>query len=108
MAPRLRPITLPGGGTARRIIDLAGGGEPVTHKIEFLQLAARDDVPTFRQVFEVTGRYTLVRRRCPDCNGRPETIPPAEGFTAAILLIHDSSCPAFMGAVALYRAGGAL
>lgn len=34
-----------------------------------------------------------VPRSCPDCSGRPETIPPIEGFQAALLLIHDGSCP---------------
>ena len=111
MTHRIRPgtagrIAVPG-GTCRRVIDLAGD-DPESHRVEFLQLAAVAGSPVFRQIFEVTGRYTLIRPGCLDCTGTVTTIEPGAEFDSALVLVHDGSCPAFAGAVALYRAGGAL
>ena len=60
--------------------------------LELLHLGrAPDQVARIEYLSE--SPYVRVPRRCPDCTGRPEPILPADGFDAALLLIHDGSCP---------------
>jgi hypothetical protein len=75
------------------------------HRIEFLHLSAAGDLPILRHVREAGGRYLAVRPRCLDCLGEPVTIPPDDGFDAAVLLAHDPTCPLFLSAVRAF--GGA-
>lgn len=38
-------------------------------------------------------RLLAVPRTCPDCTASPVTIPPLKGFSAAVLTVHDATCP---------------
>jgi hypothetical protein len=100
-------IVLPGGGTCTRVIDLTGDPGPQVHRIEFLHLCTESDLPGLRHTREVNGRYLAVRPRCLDCLGQPATIPPDEGFDAAVLLVHDRTCPLFNDALRQFAGGAA-
>lgn len=80
---------------------------PVVRRIEVVHIGAAAGLPVLQTIHEYGCRYVRVPRQCLDCSGRPETIPPAEGFSAAILLIHDASCPLFLGAVRRLAEGAA-
>jgi hypothetical protein len=68
---------------------------PAVRRIEFLHVAAAADLPVLRHARQVHGRFLSVRPRCLDCSGEPVTVPPDEGFDAAVLLVHDRACPLF-------------
>jgi hypothetical protein len=69
------------------------------HKVQLVQVSTVGDMPYIRTLHEVAWRYGGTPRRCPDCTGRSFTVPPPEGITAAVLLVHDAICPAFGGAL---------
>jgi hypothetical protein len=63
-------------------------------RVEVLDLAAGRDEIVYREM--VTGhRYARVPKRCDDCNGEVSTITPAAGYTAALLRVHQRTCPQF-------------
>lgn len=52
--------------------------------------ACVDQMARFEVMTEA--RFLRVPRSCPDCTGTPEAIPPGDGFSAALLTVHDASC----------------
>lgn len=70
--------------------------------VEVLDIAVgRDEI--LRRELATEYQYARVPKRCGDCNGEVSTIPPEPGYTAALLRIHERTCPQF-GSMALREA----
>lgn len=75
------------------------------YRVQVLDMAAGRDEILHREL--VTGsRYAGVPERCGDCNGQVSTIPPEPGYLAALLRIHERTCPQFGSMVLRADQGG--
>jgi hypothetical protein len=72
------------------------------YRVEVIDLAVgRGEILSRELLTEC--RYARVPEKCGDCNGEVCTIPPGPGYAAALLRIHEETCPQF-GSMALRAA----
>lgn len=100
-------IVLPGGGTCTAIIDFSNDSGPERYYVEVLHTVTAPDMPIIRIVQPASDRFVRIAQICLDCSGPATTVPPDDGFDAAVMVIHDSTCPLYGSAVRTLRKRGA-